>query len=60
MARRHVVVAVALIAAQAAHAQDQQPAGFQSGVEVVTVDVTVADGDGRPIARTIIRSFEKP
>ena len=49
MARLHVIAAVALIAAQVAHAQDQQPPRFQSGVEVVTVDVTVVDGDGRPV-----------
>jgi VWFA-related protein len=49
MARLHVVAAAALIAAQTALAQDQQPQRFQSGVEVVTVDVTVVDGDGRPV-----------
>ena len=49
MARLHVVGALALIAAQALQAQDQQPPRFQSGVEVVTVDVTVVDGDGRPV-----------
>jgi VWFA-related protein len=57
MARLHVVVAVALIAAQAAHAQDQQPPRFQSGVEVVTVDVTVVDDDGRPIRDLQPRDF---
>lgn len=57
MARLHVVVAVALIAAQAALAQDQQPPRFQSGVEVVTVDVTVVDGDGRPILDLQPRDF---
>ena len=57
MARLHVVVALALIAAQAAHAQDQQPPRFQSGVEVVTVDVTVVDGDGRPILDLQPRDF---
>ena len=49
MARLHVVGALALLAAQALQAQDQQPPRFQSGVEVVTVDVTVVDGDGRPV-----------
>ena len=49
MARPHVVGALALAAAQALQAQDQQPPRFQSGVEVVTVDVTVVDGDGRPV-----------
>jgi VWFA-related protein len=49
MARLHVVGALALLAAQALHAQDQQPPRFQSGVEVVTVDVTVVDGEGRPV-----------
>ncbi len=49
MARLHVVLALALVAAQASYAQDQQPPRFQSGVEVVTVDVTVVDGDGHPI-----------
>jgi hypothetical protein len=57
MARRHAVVAVALIAAHAAHAQDQQPPRFQSGVEVVTVDVTVVDGEGRPIRDLQPRDF---
>lgn len=49
MARPHIIGALALAAAQALQAQDQQPPRFQSGVEVVTVDVTVVDGDGRPV-----------
>ena len=49
MARHHVIGALALAAAPAVLAQDQQPPRFQSGVEVVTVDVTVVDGDGRSI-----------
>ena len=49
MARIHIIGVLALVAAQALHAQDQQPPRFQSGVEVVTVDVTAVDGDGRPV-----------
>ena len=49
MARLHVVGALALFAAQALHAQDQPPPRFQSGVEVVTVDITVVDGNGRDV-----------
>jgi hypothetical protein len=45
---RSVVVALSLAAASLAQAQGQPPR-FQSGVEVTTVDVTVVDGDGRPI-----------
>lgn len=46
----HVAAAVAVtLAVLVAHAQDQQTPRFQSGVEVVTVDVTVVDGDGRPV-----------
>ena len=51
------VVALALLAAQAAQAQDQQPPRFQSGVEIVTVDVTVVDDDGRPIRDLQPRDF---
>jgi VWFA-related protein len=57
MARLHVVLALALVAAQASYAQDQQPPRFQSGVEVVTVDVTVVDDDGRPIRDLQPRDF---
>jgi VWFA-related protein len=57
MARLHVVLALALVAAQASYAQDQQPPRFQSGVEVVTVDVTVVDDDGRPIRDLRPRDF---
>ncbi len=57
MARLHVVLALALVAAQASYAQDQQPPRFQSGVEVVTVDVTVVDDDGRPILDLRPRDF---
>jgi VWFA-related protein len=57
MARLHVVFALALVAAQASYAEDQQPPRFQSGVEVVTVDVTVVDGDGRPIHDLQPRDF---
>jgi VWFA-related protein len=54
MARFHrsprplILIAIALAAARLAHAQTQPPR-FQSGVEVTTVDVTVVDGDGRPV-----------
>lgn len=57
MARLHVFVALALVAAQLVQAQDQQPPRFQSGVEIVTVDVTVVDGDGRPIRDLQPRDF---
>src|SRR5687767_5707991 len=57
MARLHVVLALALVGAQASYAQDQQPPRFQSGVEVVTVDVTVVDDDGRPIRDLRPRDF---
>jgi VWFA-related protein len=39
-----------LIGVGAPAAQDRQLPRFQSGVELVTVDVTVVDTDGRPIA----------
>jgi len=42
------VAVLVMLAVLVAHAQDPQPR-FQSGVEVVTVDVTVVDGDGRPV-----------
>ena len=46
----HLTAAAAVtLAVLVAHAQDQQTPRFQSGVEVVTVDVTVVDGDGRPV-----------
>jgi VWFA-related protein len=43
------VAALLVIAALVARAQDSQTPRFQSGVEVVAVDVTVVDGDGRPV-----------
>ena len=43
------IIPLVVTAALVAHAQDQQPPRFRSGVEVVTVDVTVVDGDGRPV-----------
>ena len=46
--RFQAVAVLVMLAVLVAHAQDPQPR-FQSGVEVVTVDVTVVDGDGRPV-----------
>ena len=46
--RIHGVATLLVLAGVVAQAQDQQPR-FRSGVEVVTVDVTVVDGDGRPM-----------
>src|SRR5262245_2926402 len=49
MARLHVIAALALLVAQSTSARTQQGPRFQSGVEVVTIDVTVVDADSRPI-----------
>ena len=57
MARLHVIAVLALITSQLLLAQDQQTPRFQSGVEVVTVDVTVVDDDGRPIRDLRPRDF---
>jgi VWFA-related protein len=49
LTRIHGVAALLVLAGVVAQAQDQQPPRFRSGVEVVTVDVAVVDGDGRPV-----------
>lgn len=49
LTRIHGAAALLVLAGVVAQAQDQQPPRFRSGVEVVTVDVTVVDGDGRPV-----------
>jgi VWFA-related protein len=49
LTRIHGVATLLVLAGVVAQAQDQQPPRFRSGVEVVTVDVTVVDGDGRPV-----------
>src|SRR5205823_3938231 len=44
-----VAVTIACMTVAAAAVPQQAPPRFQSGVDVISVDATVVDGDGRPI-----------